>query len=82
MAPRIKRRTSADWCDDLAKLARIRAAAELDYEAGARSEAWARLVRASSDSLAVLLAVSPDGEAEALTAARTRLTSALSGSGS
>lgn len=77
MAPRVKRRSPEDWCDDLAKLARIRVAADLDFAAGDRSEAWASLVRASSDSLAVLLAVSPDGEAEALTAARTRLMSAL-----
>lgn len=69
----VKRRTDEDWTDELQRVQRIRLAADLAVTSGDRGAAWGELVRATADALSVLLAVSGQGEAEAVSAARARL---------
>lgn len=75
--PKVKQRSGDDWADEVRRLHRMRVAADLDVEAGVRSEAWGDLVRASSDALSLLLVTSQDGETQALMGARERLNQAL-----
>lgn len=63
---RIKRRTDEDWSDEVRRLHRMRVAADLEVQAGNRSESWGRIVRASVDALNLLLVTSSDAEQEAI----------------
>jgi hypothetical protein len=69
----LKRRSEEDWADEVARVQRIRAAAELAVQGGERSAEWGAAVCASADALVLLLGVSRDGEDEAVSAARARL---------
>lgn len=73
MPPRVKRRTGEDWLAEVRQLHRMRVAAELDVEAGARSEAWGELVRASVDALSLLLVTTESAEVQAIDGASRRL---------
>lgn len=72
----LKRRSEEDWADEVARVQRIRAAADLAVKEGDRTQAWGAAVRASADALVLLLAVSGEGEPEAVAAARARLKAA------
>lgn len=69
----VRRRTDEDWVEELSRVHRIRAAADVAVKEGDRGQDWGAAVRASADALVLLLAVSDAGEAEAIAAARARL---------
>lgn len=62
-------RTAEDWIDELMRLRRMSAAAQIDLRHG---EEWKRATVALLEALQVLVAASPDGEALALEQAHAR----------